>query len=94
MAQLISKVTANQTTPPDIQRSEQITRTAWKAGVLGALNVLVVVIAVRLIVLVAVTGGIVLTATALNNPDPWRLGALAIYSIAVVIPVVWLASRR
>jgi hypothetical protein len=56
--------------------------------------VLIAVTAVRIIVLVAVGGGIVLTSTALSSPDPWRLGALAIYAIAVVVPVVWLAARH
>jgi uncharacterized membrane protein YhaH (DUF805 family) len=67
---------------------------AWKAAVLGTLNVLVVVTAIRLITLTAVIGGIVLTAIALNSPDPWRVGVLAIYAIAVVVPVIWMASRR
>jgi len=52
------------------------------------------VVAVRLIVLIAVIGGIVLTSMALNSLDLLRLGALAIYATAVVVPVVWLASRR
>lgn len=72
---------------------EYIHRAAWKAGVLGAINVLVLITAARVIVMVAVGGGIVLTSMALTNLDPWRLGALAIYAIAVVVPVVWLASR-
>jgi hypothetical protein len=62
--------------------------------VLGALNLLIVVTATRIMVLVAVVGAIVLTSVALDGPDPWRLVALAIYTIAVVIPVVWLSSRR
>lgn len=84
------------TTPPQLsqQQQEYIHRAAWKASVLGAINVLVLVVSVRIIVLVAVGGGIILTSTALSSPDPWRLGVLAIYSLAVVVPVVWLASRR
>ena len=73
---------------------EFVHRASWKAGVLGAINVLVQVVAVRMIVLVAVSGGIVLASISLGSPDPWRLGVLAIYALAVVIPVVWLASRR
>ena len=59
---------------------------------MGALNVLVTVLAARLIVLVAVVGGIWLTWGGLANPDPMRLGSLAIYCAAVVIPTVYLAS--
>lgn len=76
---------------PDL---EQVHRTAWKAAVLGALNVLILITSVRIIVLVAVGGGIALASMALTTPDPWRMGVLAIYTVAVVIPVVWLASRH
>ena len=69
-------------------------RAAWKAGVMGALNVIAVVLAVRFILLVAVAGAIILTVIAINVPDPWRLGALAIYAVTVVVPTVRLSSRR
>jgi hypothetical protein len=62
--------------------------------VLGALNVMIMITAARFTVLVAVVGGIVLTAIALDGPDPWRLGALAIYTVAVVVPVVWMTARH
>ena len=84
---------ATSPTRPNVQQ-EYIHRAAWKAGVLGAINVLVLVTAVRGIVLVAVGGGIILAVIALGSPDPWRLGVLAIYAAAVVVPVVWLASRH
>lgn len=73
-------------TPP-----EAMTRAAWRAAVMGSLNVIVAVLAVRLILLVGVVGGIGLTWLCLQQPDAYRLVALAIYSVAVVIPVVWLA---
>ena len=75
-------------------RSEYVARAAWKQGVLGALNVLIAVVAVRFIVLIAIGGGIALSVMALQNADPWRLGALAIYAVAIVLPTVWMASRR
>jgi len=67
---------------------------AWKAGVLGALNVIVLVVAVRLTLLVGVSGAIALSYLTLQNPDPYRLGALAVYAAVVVVPLIWLASRR
>ena len=87
-------IQAATTTQLSKQQQEYVHRTAWKAAVLGAINVLVLVVSARILVLVSVVGGIVLTSAALTDPDPWRLGALAIYAIAVVVPVVWLASRR
>ena len=79
--------------PELTSRPELINQAAWKAGLLGAVNVLVKVLAARFVVLVAVSGGIWLTWTALAQPDPYRLGALAIYALAVVCPTIYLASR-
>lgn len=73
---------------------EYIARAAWKAGVLGALNVIMIVAAVRLTLLVSVCGAIALAFLALTSPDPYRLGALAIYAGVVTVPLIWLASRR
>ena len=72
---------------------EMIHRTAWKAAVLGTLNAAVRVLAARNIVLVATLGAIFLTWLALRAPDPYRLGALAIYALGVLVPAVWLASK-
>ena len=58
---------------------------------MGTINVLVAVLAVRLIVLVAICGGILLTWFALQNPDPMRLWALGIYCGIVALPASVLA---
>jgi len=73
---------------------EYIHRAAWKAGVLGALNVIVLMTAVRLTLLVSVSGAIALAYLTLQNPDPFRLGALAVYAAIVFVPLIWLASRK
>jgi hypothetical protein len=78
-------------TPIDPQ--ELVERAAWRAGVIGAVNVASMILAARLIVLISVLGGIVLTWTALADPNGYRLGALAIYSLCVVGSSVWLAGR-
>jgi hypothetical protein len=62
--------------------------------VIGALNALTVILAVRLTLLVAVCGAIALAYLALQTADPYRLGALGIYTALVVIPLVALAARR
>jgi hypothetical protein len=69
-------------------------RAAWKAAVLGSLNVLFVILAVRAILLVAVIGAIYLTIIATTTPDPWRMGAVAVYAVIVVVPLTWLAARK
>lgn len=79
-------------TQPEFQR-EVVHRSAWKAGVMGALDVAIRVISVRLVLLVAVAGGIALTWLCIAEPDPYRLGALGIYAGAIVVPLVWMATR-
>ena len=66
----------------------------YLAGVMGALNVISVVLAFRLILLVAVCGAIALAYLSLTQPDPYRLGALGIYSVVIVVPMIWLSSRH
>jgi hypothetical protein len=61
---------------------------------LGAINVLALVLAARLILLVAVCGAIGLAYLSLIEPDPYRLGALAIYSTVIVVPLIWLSTHR
>ena len=83
------------TTPPPspAQVQEFIHRAAWKAGVLGAINVAVQVLAVRLILLLSVIGAIVLTVIALKQPDVFRLVAIGLYFGGVLLPITWLAGR-
>jgi hypothetical protein len=102
--QTLSGLIAAQTTTPSstpkpgvsqgIPNGEYVHRAAWKAGVLGSINVLAIVLAVRLGLLVAIVGAICLTYIAIQAPDPLRLGALAIYCAFVLLPTTWLASRR
>jgi hypothetical protein len=89
-------MTPTTATPPSLT-PEYIHRAAWKAGVLGALNVATVILAVRLTLLVSVGGAIWLTWLVCGGagaPDPLRLAALGVYAAAVVVPLVWLAARR
>ena len=76
---------------------ETVHRGAWKAGVMGALNLLAVVLAVRLVLLVAVVGALWLAKLALDVPPPIQQAALimlAVYCATVVLPMVWLSSRK
>jgi hypothetical protein len=86
-------VTTPPKAPPNLQ-NEFMTRSAWRSGVLGAINVLVAVVAVRFALLVSIVGAIVLTYITIEAPDPWRLAALGVYTALVVLPATWLASRR
>lgn len=74
-------------------QTEIISRAAWKAGVIGGLNVAASILAVRLILMISVLGAIGLAVMALWIPDPVRLGALALYTVTVVLPLVWLGSH-
>jgi hypothetical protein len=93
---LIAAQATTSTAKPPVSRetAEFQHRSAWKAGVLGSINVLAIVLAVRFSLLCAIVGAFVLTYIAIQAPDPWRLGALGIYTALVVLPATWLASRR
>ena len=81
------------TISPALQQ-EVIYRKAWKAGIIGGLNVAALVLSARLILLIAVLGAIVLAWMSLQIHDPVRLAALGLYSLTVVLPLVWLAGLR
>ena len=96
---MIASATTTAATPPkpNPQQAEYVHRAAWKAGVLGAINVLVAVVAVRLVLLVAVVGALYLARLALDVAAPVQTPALimlGVYCATVVLPLVWLASRR
>lgn len=69
-------------------------RAAWKAGMLGAINVLAAVLAARWTAMMAVAGSILLSLEVMPQPDPYKLGLLGIYCLLVVGPCIWMASRR
>ena len=60
---------------------------------IGAVNVMVQILAVRMILLLGVIGAFALGWGALAQDSPLRLVALGIYTATVVLPLVWLASR-
>ena len=83
---------------PQVPISREIAnRTAWKQAVFATINVLLVVLAVRLVLLVAVIGALWLAKLALDVPAPLQIPALVmlgVYCATVVIPMVWLSSRK
>lgn len=91
LSETISRATG--TTQPSLPQ-EYMARTVWKQAVLGTLNVLAMVLAVRLILLVAVAGAIWLSWLALQSSDLMRLYVLCVYCGAVVVPAVVLSWLR
>ena len=81
--------TSSQTTTSD----ELISRAAWRAGVIGSLTVAIRILAARSILLFAVLGAIGLAWLALSAADYVRLVALALYTVSVVCPLIWLSSK-
>lgn len=61
---------------------------------MGALNFAAQILAVRMILLVATGGAIALAWLAASEHDPYRLGSVGVYTVTVVLPLVWLAGRR
>jgi hypothetical protein len=97
---LIATATTTATTQPKpgvSRETEFVHRAAWKAGVMGALNLLAVVLAVRLVLLVAVIGALWLAKLAIEVPPSVQMPALVMlgtYCLTTVIPLVWLSSRK
>jgi hypothetical protein len=87
-----ASTTTNLSSPTTVE--ELAHRAAWKAGIIGGLNVAALVLAARLILMIAVLGAIALTWLALETESPTRLGAVGLYTITVVLPLVWLGGRR
>ena len=52
------------------------------------------ILAARFILLVATGGAIALAWLAAQEHDPYRLGAIGIYVLGVMMPLVWLSSRH
>jgi hypothetical protein len=73
---------------------EWVHRAQWKASVMATFNVALHVIAARLILLVAVSGAISLAWAASYATAPMAWVIPAVYSVLVVVPLVWLAGRQ
>ena len=99
LSSLIAANTPTTSSTPKVSREtgEYVHRAAWKAGVLGSLNLLAVVLAVRLVLLVAVIGALWLAKLAIEVPPSVQMPALVMlgtYCLTTVIPLVWLSSRK
>lgn len=92
--------TATATTTPNLTpdrtgfQQEYVHRAAWKAGLLGALNVATKILAVRLILFAAVLGAIALSFLVLRDPTYPALAVLGVYAGVVVVPLIWLTATR
>ena len=82
----MSRSGSARTTPPP---SPQFTPSA-----LTVLNVLSTVLAVRFTLIVAVVGAIWLALLTIQAALPFQLAALGIYGLLVVVPLIWLSSRK
>lgn len=71
-----------------------MTRRAWRASVIGGLNIAALILGARLILLLATVGAFALAWVATREAQPVQLAAVAIYLVGVVLPLTWLASRK
>ena len=79
--------------PATTTSDELVSLLAWRNGVLGALTVAIRILSARAILLFAVLGAIGLAWLALLSNDYVRMAALALYTITVVCPLIWLSSK-
>jgi hypothetical protein len=94
MQQPMPTATPSRTRSTESSAASRPENLAYRAAVIGAVNVLLRILSMRVILLISVVGGIGLAVVVLQQPDVLRLGVLGIYAVAIVIPVIWLASRR
>lgn len=71
-----------------------MTRRAWRASVIGSLNVAAMVLAARFILLLATGGAFALAWVATQTAQPMQLAAVGIYLVGVMLPLTWLSSRH
>lgn len=86
-------ISSTSSPPATTTNDELVSRLAWRNGVLGALTVAIRILSARAILLFAVLGAIGLAWLALLSNDYVRIGALALYTITVVGPLVWLSGK-
>lgn len=82
------------TTTSSKNELELVHRTAWRAALIAGFNVAALILATRLILLLAVLGALGLTWIAAQGGTPMQLGAVGLYTCTVILPLVWLSSRR
>lgn len=75
-------------------QQEVMSRRAWRASVIGSLNVAAMILAARFILLLATCGAFVLAWMATREAQPLQLVAVGIYLLGVVFPLTWLSSRQ
>lgn len=75
-------------------QNEVMSRRAWRASVIGSLNVAAMILAARFILLLATLGAFVLAYIATQSAQPLQLVAVGIYLLGVVFPLTWLSSRQ
>ncbi len=57
---------------------------------MAVMTAIAAILAVRMLLLLSVTGAFVLALLAIQNPDPYRLGVTVIFGIIVVGPITYL----
>lgn len=70
-----------------------MSRRAWRASVIGSLNVAAMILGARFVLLLATLGAFALAWVATRDAQPLQLIAIAIYLVGVMVPLTWLASR-
>lgn len=58
------------------------------------IRVAIDVLNARLLALIAVLGAVAIWAWAVVNPAPWTFATGWGYSLGVIVPIVWLYSKR
>jgi hypothetical protein len=89
---------ANQTatTPQTTAAAARSTpsRAGYHEQILAVLSAISMVLAARMMAMLATLGAFVLAMTAMTNPTPLTIVIAAAYYVGVLLPLVWLAARK
>lgn len=69
-------------------------RREWSPELVAAVRAGLDIVSARLLALLAVIGGIAIWAWAVTNPAQWTFIISCGYSAGIVLPTVWLHSKK
>jgi hypothetical protein len=78
--------------PPDVPPVEA--PGDLQAGYIRLINMALSVLSLRILAIIALLGAVGMFSATVYDPQPWRVYAVAAYSIVVLWPIIYLYIRK
>ena len=87
---------ASATTPPTTSAAAPSTpsRAGFPAQILAVMSAIAMILAVRVMTLLAAIGAFLLAFAAVHEPTVMTIAVTLVYDIGVLMPLVWLATKK